>query len=114
MLPSSFKIYFIFILPVAVLCGVCIKSYRTPRPYRYTSYIFRSFGIIEHIFFSYAEADSEVWAVESVSFLLPAKMTHNFHEQIRIDTVDFQWLEHLWNYENMFETEVVRANECQS
>ena len=52
--------------------------------------------------------------MESVSFLLPAKMTHNFHEQIRIDTVDFQWLEHLWNYENMFETEVVRANECQS
>ena len=27
-------------------------------------------------------------------------------------TVEFQWLEHLWNYENMFETGVVRANEC--
>ena len=27
-------------------------------------------------------------------------------------TVELQWLEHLWNYENMFETGVVRANEC--
>ena len=26
--------------------------------------------------------------------------------------VEFQWLEHLWDYENMFETGVVRANEC--
>ena len=24
-------------------------------------------------------------------------------------TVEFQWLEHLWNHENMFETGVVRA-----
>ena len=29
-------------------------------------------------------------------------------------TVEFQWLEHLWNHENMFETDVVRPNECQS
>ena len=28
------------------------------------------------------------------------------------DTVERQWLEHLWNHEIMFETEVVRANEC--
>ena len=27
-------------------------------------------------------------------------------------TEEFQWLEHLWNHENMFETGVVRANEC--
>ena len=27
-------------------------------------------------------------------------------------TVERQWLEHLWNYENVFETWVVRANEC--
>ena len=27
-------------------------------------------------------------------------------------TVELQWLEHLWNYENMFEIGVVRANEC--
>ena len=26
--------------------------------------------------------------------------------------VELQWLDHLWNYENMFETVVVRANEC--
>ena len=28
------------------------------------------------------------------------------------NTVELQWLEHLWNHENMFETGVVRANEC--
>ena len=28
------------------------------------------------------------------------------------DTVELQWLEHLWNHENMFERGVVRANEC--
>ena len=27
-------------------------------------------------------------------------------------TVELQWLEHLWDYENMFGTGVVRANEC--
>ena len=27
-------------------------------------------------------------------------------------TVELQWLEHLWNHENMFETGVVRADEC--
>ena len=26
-------------------------------------------------------------------------------------TVELQWLEHLWDYENLFETGVVRANE---
>ena len=26
--------------------------------------------------------------------------------------VELQWLEQLWNHENMFETGVVRANEC--
>ena len=25
--------------------------------------------------------------------------------------LELQWLEHLWNYENLFETGVVRANE---
>ena len=28
------------------------------------------------------------------------------------DTVEFQWLEHLWDHENMFATGVVRANAC--
>ena len=31
-----------------------------------------------------------------------------------ISTVELQWLEHLWNHENMFEAWVVRANECYS
>ena len=30
------------------------------------------------------------------------------------NTVELQWLEHLWDHENMFETGVVRANECYS
>ena len=29
-------------------------------------------------------------------------------------TVELQWLEHLWNHESMFETGIVRANECYS
>ena len=29
-------------------------------------------------------------------------------------TVELQWLEHLWNHENMFDTRVVLANECLS
>ena len=28
------------------------------------------------------------------------------------NTVELQWLEHLWNQENMFETGLVGANEC--
>ena len=27
-------------------------------------------------------------------------------------TVELQWLEHLWNHKNVFESGVVRANEC--
>ena len=27
-------------------------------------------------------------------------------------TVELQWLEHLWNHENVFEKGAVRANEC--
>ena len=30
------------------------------------------------------------------------------------NTVELQWLEHLWNHENIFETKVVRAIECLS
>ena len=36
------------------------------------------------------------------------------HSALRVKaiTVEFQWLEHLWDYENKFERGVVRANEC--
>ena len=27
-------------------------------------------------------------------------------------TVELQWLEHLWDHDNLFETGVVRVNEC--
>ena len=30
----------------------------------------------------------------------------------KLFTVEFQWLQHLWNHENMFETGIVWANEC--
>ena len=29
-----------------------------------------------------------------------------------LNTVELQWLEHHWDYENLFEIRVVRANEC--
>ena len=38
-------------------------------------------------------------------------VTYNESELILLTTVELQWLEHLWNHENMFETGVVRANE---
>ena len=28
------------------------------------------------------------------------------------NTVELQWLKHLWDQTNMFETWVIRANEC--
>ena len=31
-----------------------------------------------------------------------------------VHTVELQWLEHLWDHENMFGTKVVRADECLS
>ena len=42
----------------------------------------------------------QFWRVVSALFIL--------------DTVEHQWLEHLWDHENMFETGVVRVNECLS
>ena len=32
--------------------------------------------------------------------------------QVFLYKIELQWVEHLWNHENMFETGVVRANEC--
>ena len=34
------------------------------------------------------------------------------HQDCLAYKVELHWLEHLWNYLNMFETGVVRANEC--
>ena len=31
---------------------------------------------------------------------------------VNLYTVELQWLQHLWNHENMFEIGVVQANEC--
>ena len=43
----------------------------------------------------------------------------HFYRGIRRDgkglmgnTVELQWLEHLWNHENKFETWIIRAKEC--
>ena len=35
-----------------------------------------------------------------------------FDFSLNLNTVELQWLEHLSDHENMFETGVVRANEC--
>ena len=32
-------------------------------------------------------------------------------KNVKMKNVELQWLEHLWNHENMFETGVVRVNE---
>ena len=34
------------------------------------------------------------------------------HNSTVLNTVELQWLEHLWNHENKFGIGVVRANEC--
>ena len=31
---------------------------------------------------------------------------------VNVNTAELQWLEHIWDHENLFETGVVRANEC--
>ena len=44
-----------------------------------------------------------------VSLSLLGKITMKIGEK---NTALLQWLEHFWNHENMFETGVVRINEC--
>ena len=49
--------------------------------------------------------------------ILPHSLGFYFQYQdvsLYLNTVELGWLEHLWNHVNMFETGVVRANECQS
>ena len=51
------------------------------------------------------------------SHLLTAALGHlHLYTEIKEEnisiTVELQWLEHLWDHKNMFETGVVRANEC--
>ena len=41
------------------------------------------------------------------------KRCHCAH-RITLNTEELQWLKHLWNHENMFETGVAQANECSS
>ena len=42
-------------------------------------------------------------------FVMLALLVINY---LHRNTIERQWLEHLWDHENMFETGVVRANEC--
>ena len=45
--------------------------------------------------------------------LMPWKVKYYTElNDLRIITVELQWLEHLWDHENVFQTEVVRGNEC--
>ena len=42
----------------------------------------------------------------------PSKfILHLVVTELKNDTVELQWLEHLWDHGNLFETGVVRANE---
>ena len=47
-----------------------------------------------------------------VKFAFPYDFFYRSQTVKVVNTVEFQWLEHLWSHENMFETGVVRANEC--
>ena len=62
---------------------------------------------------------SEHWAVKSAWYTEGCNCVYFFIRMLLhkdsiqlVNTVKLQWLEHLWDYENMFETGVVRANEC--
>ena len=50
-------------------------------------------------------AHSDKFAVIHLSFV------HQLYLDLDHNIVELQWLEHLWNHENMFATAVVRANE---
>ena len=50
-----------------------------------------------------------MWAASYRNML---NMQFKFQIRCKDITVELQWPEHLWNHENMFETKVVRANEC--
>ena len=56
--------------------------------------------------------------MEMYPFNLRAIVVAAFMPLLKVNTlnafrmVELQWLEHLWDYENMSETGVVRANEC--
>ena len=47
-----------------------------------------------------------------VVFDLFFRQISGLHSVIKCNTVILQWLAHLWNHGNMFETGIVRANEC--
>ena len=47
----------------------------------------------------------------TIPFLLSIHLSSH-GKKVPERTVELQWLEYLWDHENMFETGVVRANEC--
>ena len=63
-----------------------------------------------------AQADCSTFATETdLSFINQTSCLVTVHVIFALGpfhfTVELQWLEHLWNHENIFETGVVRANE---
>ena len=51
----------------------------------------------------------------STAFPNPVAYFNNRRSYVQnclLNTVELQWLEYLWNHENMLELRVVRANEC--
>ena len=57
-----------------------------------------------------------------VAWKTVVRLIHREHTATRMltfgrevhNTVELQWLDHLWNHEKMFETGGVRTNECES
>ena len=55
-----------------------------------------------------------IFLFSGYAFLFAAKCStiwKKLFPTLYLYTVELQWLEHLWNHKNMFETGVVRANE---
>ena len=48
--------------------------------------------------------------VQCLSQILMSKSAIQMY--LEVSTAELQWLEHLWNNENMFEIGVIQANEC--
>ena len=49
------------------------------------------------------------YSFELLGVILDPKLTFQKHIG---NIVELNWLKHLWNHKNMFETGVVQANEC--
>ena len=74
-------------------------------------------GIKSNVYFIVMPAWCSVFFSGTCMSLLKCQLTENFMNVILstqaklANTIELQWLEHLWDHANKFETGVVRANE---